>query len=55
MEFDHTGMPAPAKRGGMRGCPAAELVCTVPHLAYRGTGLEDAMDGAPFESVEAYR
>jgi hypothetical protein len=55
VEFDHIGVLAPAKRGGMRGSPDAELVCTVPHFAYRGTGVEDAMDGAPLEFVEPDR
>ena len=71
MEFDHIGIPADAKRDGMRyleskalwltspadhpfrvewlwyepGSPEAELIRTVPHVAYRVEGLEEAMAG----------
>jgi hypothetical protein len=71
VQFDHIGVPAPAKREGMRfleskrlwltspaehpfrvewlwyedGSPAAELVRTLPHVAYRVESLEDAMEG----------
>jgi hypothetical protein len=71
VEFDHIGIPAPAKRDGMRlleskrlwltsptdhpfrvewlwyedGSSEAELVRTVPHVAYRVESLEDAMEG----------
>ena len=71
MQFDHIGIPAPAKRDGMRyleskrlwltspaahpfrvewlwyedGSPEAELVRTLPHVAYRVDSLEEAMDG----------
>jgi hypothetical protein len=70
VEFDHIGIPAPAKRDGMRfleskrlwltspaehpfrvewlwyedGSPEAELVRTLPHVAYRVESLEDAME-----------
>ena len=73
MQFDHIGVPAPAKREGMRfleskrlwltspaehpfrvewlwyedGSPEAELVRTLPHVAYRVESLEDAMEGHP--------
>ena len=69
MEFDHIGVPAVAKRDGMRfleskrlwltspgdhryrvewlwyepDSPEAELIRTVPHVAYRVDSLEDAM------------
>jgi hypothetical protein len=80
VEFDHIGIPAAAKRDGMRyleskglwltspadhpfrvewlwyeqGSPEAELVRTVPHVAYRVGSLEEAMAGhritaEPFE------
>ena len=70
MEFDHIGIPAPAKRDGMRlleskrlwltsptdpfrvewlwyedGSPEAELVRTLPHVAYRVESLEEALAG----------
>jgi hypothetical protein len=71
VEFDHVGIPASAKREGMRyleskrlwltspsdhdyrvewlwyeeGSPEAELVRTVPHVAYRVDSLADAMVG----------
>jgi hypothetical protein len=71
VEFDHIGIPAPAKRDGMRlleskrlwltspaghpfrvewlwyedGSPEAELVRTLPHVAFRVGSLEDAMEG----------
>ena len=71
MKFDHIGIPAAAKRDGMRyleskrlwltspadhpfrvewlwyeqGSPEAELVRTVPHVAYRVDSLAEAMDG----------
>lgn len=71
MEFDHIGIPAAAKREGMRlleskclwltspadhpfrvewlwyedGSPEAELVRSLPHVAYRVQSLEDAMEG----------
>jgi hypothetical protein len=71
VEFDHIGVPAPAKRDRMRflaskrlwltspadhpyrvewlwyepDSPEAELVRTVPHVAYRVASLEDAMAG----------
>lgn len=71
MEFDHIGIPAPAKRDGMRfldskrlwltspadhpyrvewlwyedDSPEAELVRTVPHVAYRVASLGQAMAG----------
>jgi hypothetical protein len=70
VQFDHIGIPAPAKRDGMRyleskrlwltspaahpfrvewlwyedGSPEAELVRTLPHVAYRVDSLEEAMD-----------
>jgi hypothetical protein len=69
VEFDHIGIPAAAKRSGMRfleskrlwltspadhpyrvewlwyeeESPEAELIRTVPHVAYRVESLEDAM------------
>ena len=69
MEFDHIGVPAAAKRDGMRfleskrlwlsspadhpyrvewlwyeeGSPEAELVRTMPHVAYRVESLENAL------------
>jgi hypothetical protein len=71
MEFDHIGIPAAAKREGMRyleskqlwltspadhpfrvewlwyeaESPEAELVRSVPHVAYRVASLEEALDG----------
>jgi hypothetical protein len=71
VEFDHIGVPAPAKRDGMRfleskrlcltsraeprfpvewlwyedGNAEAELVRTMPHVAYRVESLEDALEG----------
>jgi hypothetical protein len=71
VQFDHIGVPAAAKRDGMRfleskrlwltspgdhpyavewlwyedGSPEAELVRTVPHVAYRVDSLEDALAG----------
>jgi len=71
VQFDHIGVPAPAKRGSMRyleskrlwltspsdhpfrvewlwyetDSPEAELVRTVPHVAFRVDGLEAAMEG----------
>jgi hypothetical protein len=71
VQFDHIGVPAPAKREGMRfleskrlwlTSPAehpfrvewlwyedcsreAELVRTLPHVAYRVESIEDAMEG----------
>jgi hypothetical protein len=71
VQFDHIGIPARTKRGGMRylepkrlwltspadhpfrvewlwyedGSPEAELVRTVPHVAYRVDSLEEAMEG----------
>ena len=71
MDFDHIGVPADAKREGMRyleskrlwltspadhpyrvewlwyeaGSPEAELVRSLPHVAYRVGSLEEAMDG----------
>jgi len=80
VEFDHIGVPAAAKRDGMRfleskrlwlsspadhpyrvewlwyeeGSPEAELVRTMPHVAYRVESLEEALVGeqvvaAPFD------
>jgi hypothetical protein len=69
VEFDHIGVPAAAKRDGMRfleskrlwlsspanhayrvewlwyedDSPEAELIRTVPHVAYRVESLEEAM------------
>jgi hypothetical protein len=71
VEFDHIGVPAPARRDGMRyleskrlwltspgdhpyrvewlwyeeGSPEAELVRTMPHVAYRVDSLEEALAG----------
>ena len=71
MEFDHIGVPVPARRDGMRyleskrlwltspgdhpyrvewlwyedGSPEADLVRTLPHVAYRVASLEAALDG----------
>ena len=71
MQFDDIGVPAAARRDGMRyleskrlwltspadhayrvewlwyepGSPEAELVRSVPHVAYRVPSLEDAMVG----------
>ena len=71
MEFDHIGVPAPAKRDGMRyleskrlwltssgdhpyrvewlwyepDSPEAELIRTVPHVAYLVESLEEALAG----------
>ena len=71
MEFDHIGVPAAAKRDGMRFLESkrlwltspghhpyrvewlwyepdsaeAELIRTVPHVAYRVNSLEEAMSG----------
>ncbi|HSK16268.1 MAG TPA: hypothetical protein VK915_08865 [Gaiellaceae bacterium] len=71
MEFDHIGVPAPARREGMRyleskrlwltspgdhpyrvewlwyepESPEAELVRTLPHVAYRVDSLEEALEG----------
>ena len=71
MQFDHIGVPAAAKRVGMRfleskrlwlsspsdhayrvewlwyedDSPEAELIRTVPHVAYRVESLEEAMAG----------
>ena len=71
MEFDHIGVPAAAKRDGMRfleskrlwlsstanhayrvewlwyedDSPEAELIRTVPHVAYRVERLEEAVAG----------
>lgn len=71
MEFDHIGVPAPARREGMRfleskrlwltsprdhpfrvewlwyepDSPEAELIRTLPHVAYLVESLEHAMAG----------
>jgi hypothetical protein len=68
LRFDHIGVPAAAKRDGMRfleskrlwladhsyrvewlwyepDSPEAELIRTVPHVAYLVESLEDAMKG----------
>jgi len=91
VEFDHIGVPAAAKRDGMRfleskrlwlsspanhayrvewlwyedDSPEAELIRTVPHVAYRVESLEEPfdvfgevrvsfieVDGAPVEFVQ---
>ena len=39
MKFDHIGVPAPAKRDGMR------YLRTVPHVAYVVESLEEALAG----------
>jgi hypothetical protein len=73
VEFDHIGIPAAAKRAGMRyleskqlwltspadhpfrvewlwyepSSPEAELIRTLPHVAYRVGSLEEAMSAHP--------
>ena len=77
MEFDHVGIPARAKREGMRyleskqlwltspsdhpyrvewlwyeeGSPEAELVRTLPHVAYRVDSLDEAMAGQRLDAA----
>jgi hypothetical protein len=71
VQFDHIGVPSPAKREGMRlleskrlwltspsdhpfrvewlwyeeGSPEADLVRSLPHVAYRVDSLEEALAG----------
>ena len=82
MEFDHIGVPAPARRDGMRfleskrlwltspadhpyrvewlwyepDSPEAELIRTVPHVAYLVESLEEALAGGTViaESFDAF-